>query len=196
MIRDIRRKYFEVWGNEEAQNVFLKGILAALTTLFIIQSFVLSFLALRKPVLVAVGKSETQVFSVTPPPDELLSEELKRIVRRYAEIHYSWSSITINKAHEEAARYVAPEFVKAFKAANLEQIKIVQEKKLCQKVYVSEIFVDPPKLGARITMDRILTIEGLRAVSALTLDITFEYGSRTATNPEGIYITSEKVINS
>ena len=196
MIRDIRRKYFEIWANEEAQNVFLKGVLAVFVLLFVIQFGVLCVIGLRKPVLIAIGQTETQILTLTPPPEELLALELKRLVRHYTETHYTWDSTSVEKAHEEATRYVGDAFIKAFKAANAEQIKIAKEKKLSQKVYVSDISIDSKTLTARITLDRILIIEGLRATSPLVLDITFEYGPRTQTNPVGIYITAEKVVNS
>lgn len=196
MIRDIRRNYFEIWGNEEAQNVFLKGLLSVLVVLFAVQSAVLCIVVLRKPVLVAIGNSETKVLTLTPPSEALLADELKRLVKRYAETHYSWDSTSVEKAHEEASHYVGEAFVKAFNAANAEQVKLAKEKKLAQKVYVADISVDAKALTARITMDRILAVEGLRAASSLILDITFEYGPRTVTNPEGIYITGEKVVQS
>lgn len=195
MIRNITRRYFEVWGNEEAQNSFLKGLLVVLSVLFLVQSVVLAVVAYRKPTLIAVGQSETRVFTVTPPGDELLSVELRRLVKRYVETHYNWDFTNVEKAHAEAARFVSEKFVKAFNAANAEQVRIAREKKITEKVYLStEIQVDPKTLTARVAMDRIFTVEGLRAASLLTLDISFEYGARTPQNPEGIYVTAEKVI--
>ena len=196
MIRDIRRSYFEIWGNEEAQNVFLKGLLTLVSCLFLVQSIALCIVAMKKPTLVAIGSSETKILTLTPPTAELLSDELKRIVKKYAETHYSWDSSTVEKAHENASHYVGAEFIKAFNAANLEQVKLAKDKKLSQRVYFTDVSVDSKALTARISMDRILSIEGLRAVSSLVLDLSFEYGPRISTNPEGIYITSEKVVRS
>lgn len=192
MIRDIRRRYFEIWGTEEAQNSFLKGAIVVLSVLFAAQSIVVTVLALKKPVLVAVSGAETKVLAVAPPSDELLSSELKRVVRSYVETHYTWDSSSIEKSHAEASRYVGQAFVKAFNSANAEQIRIAKEKKVSQKVYVSEITIDLKKLTTRVAMDRILMIEGLRATNPFNLEITFEYGPRTPTNPEGVYVTGEK----
>jgi uncharacterized protein (UPF0305 family) len=195
MIRSIQRRYFEVWGDEEAQNVFLKGLLSVLTGLFVIQSIVLTVLACRKPVLVAVGAGETRVFNVVPPGEELLISELKRLVRQYVETHYNWDFATIERAHAEAARFVSEKFVKAFMAANVAQVKQAKEKKISERVYPSaEVQVDSKALTARVALDRIFSVDGIRATSPLVLDITFEYGPRTQGNPEGIYITGEKVV--
>jgi hypothetical protein len=190
-----KRKYFEVWGNEEAQNVFLKGMLVIVSVLFVVQSIALTIVAFRKPVLVAVGASETRVFNVTPPGDELLSQELKRVLLKYTEAHYNWTSSNVEKAHAEAARYVSAKFVKAFNSANAGQIQTAREKKISQRVYPSsEILVDTKSLSARIQMDRIFSVEGISATRPITLDMTFEYGPRTSQNPEGIYITDEKLV--
>ena len=197
MIRNIHRNYFEVWGSEEAQNAFLKGILCIVSILFLVQSIALVVVSLRRPTLIAIGKSETKVLTFTPPAETQLNDELKRVVKNYIETHYNWDSSTVDKAHEQAAHYVSEKLIKAFNTANAEQIKIAKEKRVSQRVYLSsEILVDTKALTARASTDRILTIEGLRAASPFILDITFEYGSRTQENPEGIYITGEKVISS
>jgi hypothetical protein len=195
MIRDIRRKYYEVWGNEEAQNAFLKGLLVGLSILFALQSVIVCILSFRKPVLIAVEKSETQIIQSKPPSEEILSLELKRVVQSYLEAHYNWDPSTIESAHQLASQYVSEELIKAFKLANAEQVKLAKEKKLSQKVYIANLQVDSKSLTARGTLDRILMVDGLRAASVLTLEIHFQYGPRTTNNPEGIYITEEKAIN-
>ena len=195
MIRNIRRSYFEVWGNEEAQNRILKGLLLGLCVLYSIQTIALVFVYCRKPVLIAVGSDETKIFHIIPPTQELLAQELKRTVKSYVETHYNWDPSTVENAHAEAARYVSEKFVKSFVSANAEQVKIAKEKKLKEIVYISDIRIDPQMLTARVYIDRILIIGALRATTPWMLDITFEYGPRTPTNPEGIYVSGEKQIN-
>ena len=107
MIQKIQRSYFEIWANEEAQNSILKWLLLVLGILFLLQSVVLAVVCLRKPVLIAIGNDETRVFRVTPPSSELLTEELRRTVKAYVEAHYNWDSTSVEKAHEQAARYVS-----------------------------------------------------------------------------------------
>jgi len=197
VIRNIKRTYFEIWGTEEAQNSFLKGVLLVVSILFAVQSIGLLVLALRKPDLIGVGNQETKLISVTPPGEELLRMELKRLVRGYIEAHYNWDFGSVEKAHEKASRYVSEKFVKAFNTANAEQVRVAKEKKVTQRVHVvGEIPIDSKTLSVRVAMDRILIVEGLRVAQAITLDISFEYGPRTETNPEGIYITGEKLISS
>jgi hypothetical protein len=195
MLRKVTRRYFEIWGNEEAQNAFLKLILSILALLFIVQSIALSILTLRKPVLIAVGEKETRILTLPPPNDTLLEEELRRLVRQYVEAHYNWDDTTIEKAHENAARYVSDKYIKVFMAANADQVKTVREKNVSERVYLSgKIEIDRDHLVARVPMDRVFSVDGIRATSPLTLDVQFESGPRTTQNPEGVYITGEKVV--
>ena len=48
---------------------------------------------------------------------------------------------------------------------------------------------------AQVRADRILIVSGVRAAQGLDLEIGFTLGDRTANNPEGIYITSEKLMS-
>lgn len=195
MIRNIQRRYFEIWGNEEAQNAFLKGLLCVMAGLFLIQSIALAILACRKPILVAVSAKETQVFNTEPPAQELLKLELKRLVGQYVETHYNWDYATIERAHNDASKFVSDKFIKAFVAANAEQVRQAKEKKVTERVYVSsEPQIDAKNLVARISLDRVFLVSGIRATNPLILDVTFEYGLRTDSNPTGIYITGEKVV--
>jgi hypothetical protein len=195
MIRDISRKYYEVWGTEEAQNAFLKGILLILGALFLVQSVALVVLSLRRPVVVAVGESQTQILAPTPPSEALLETELKRQISRYIEVHYTWDFASIEKSYEVAAHFVSGPYQKAFQQSNTEQIKIVKDKRLSQRVYIANMNVDPKQLTAQVELDRILMVDGIRAITPLDISLSLESGPRTDSNPEGIYITGEKITN-
>jgi hypothetical protein len=193
-IKKMGRAYFEIWGDEQAQNVLLKGLLTGLAVLFVIETLALMMVSLRKPVIIAIGQDQTEVLKITPPGDELLTQELSRSVRNYIQYHYTWDSGSIEKAHEMASHYVSDRFRQAFLSANADQIKIAKEKRLQETVYVSSIKTDSKTLSARVFLDRILIIDGLRATNPWVLDVHFEYGPRTDINPEGIYITSEQPV--
>ena len=49
-------------------------------------------------------------------------------------------------------------------------------------------------MTAQLSGDRILVVDGLRATNPMALEIGFRLNSRTTSNPEGIYVTSEKLI--
>lgn len=190
-----KQKYFEIWADEEAQNLILKWFLVFSLLVIVIQTVALVTLSLRKPVLFAVGDTETKILNFTPPKPELLRKELERTLSGYVEAHYNWDFESIEKAHEMASRYVAENFRKVFISANAEQVKLAKERKVSQRVYLTGVpAIDLDKKTATVTVDRIFSVEGLKATSPLTLAIGFGYGARTPDNPEGIYITDEKLL--
>ena len=193
MIRNIQRTWFEVWGTEEAQNRFLKAILVFFISLSITQSVALVILALRKPPIFAVSQTESRILTVTPPRPELLAAEVKRVVTGYVSARYAWESEKIENTFNIAAKYVAPDFIKRFLSANQDQIRVAKEKKISQRFYIADLNVDLSGKTVRITGDRILLVDGLRATSPLTIEVQFDYAARTETNPEGVYVIGEKV---
>lgn len=195
MIRNVKRKYFELWGEEESQNVILKWFVIGLSFITLALTVALVIAGSRSPTLIAIGEQDTKVLRVKEPNESVLRSELERMVREYTITHYTWNSVTIEAAHAKAARYVADKFRKAFVKANEEQVRFVKEKKVSQRVYIAEApVIDPKKLTARVKLDRIYQIEGLMGSVPITLDLAYTYGDRTDENPEGIYITDEKLI--
>lgn len=194
MIRNTQRTWFEVWGEETAQNKILKGLTALLVTLVAIQSIALVVLSLRKPVLIAVSSEESKVLIAAPPHETILKREVERVVESYITARHNWGWNQIEKSLNEALRFVDKDFEKTFRKATEQQIKIAKEKKLSQTFYPSKPSIDLDAGTATITADRILTIDGLRAVSPMTLQVGFRLGTRSTENPEGIYVTEETLI--
>ncbi|MBI4925854.1 MAG: hypothetical protein HY843_08020, partial [Bdellovibrio sp.] len=194
MIRKIERPYFEVWGNAESQNLILKWLLLIFCSVILIESISLVILGLRKPVLIAIGEENTAVFKVKSTTQETLEREAKRTLSGYIQNHYTWDSKNIDEHFAIAAHYVFEKQIQNFKLANAEQIRSAKERKLSQRVHVSELLIDMQVKAARVTMDRILDVEGIRAVTPLILDLSFDFGQRTKDNPEGIYVISERNI--
>lgn len=194
MIRDIRRRYFEIWGDEQSQNVVLKYLILVLAVLLIVAIVAFSIVAFRKPILIGVNQTTTEVLKVTPPADELLKTELDRVLRKYIESHYTWNHESIEKSLDAAAKYVIDKNRKSFFASNVDEIRFAKEKKVSQRSHIVDIQIDTKSKAARIRFDRILVVDGLNAVTTLTLDIGFVFGERDSSNPEGVYIASEKLI--
>lgn len=196
MIRNIKRTWFEVWGTEEAQNHFLKALLVFFVIQNVALAVVVMALALRKPPIIAVSSTESRVLTVIPPKKEQLEAEVRRTVTGYVLAHYNWEWKSIDGVFREAARYVSPDFTKRFLAANQEQIRIAREKKVSQRFYLAEVTLDLKSKTVRVSGDRILLVEGLKAASVLSVEVQFDYGARTEENPEGVYIVGEKPLSS
>jgi len=191
MIRNVMRPWYEVWGTEEAQNRFLKGLLAFFVVLSSVETIALTCLSLRTPILIAVTPTNSQALSIAPLPKDLLESEVKRAVSKYVGFHHSWEWSNIDAEMKKASLLVSPTLSSKFLERNGNQVKIAKEKKLSQKFFVGSVEIDLPAKIARVRGERILILEGLRAVNPMTLEVQFEYGARNEANPEGVYVTAE-----
>ena len=197
MIRHIERTWFEVWGTEQAQNRILKGFLALITLLATAETIGLVVLALRGPVIVTLSPSETKWFAPTPPSPELLETEVRRAIQNYVEIRHNWEGAKIEARLKLAANYIEPASQKKFSSQTASQVKLAKERKISQKFYFdrAETKINMKAQTVTISGDRILVVEGLRATNVQTFELGFQFGQRTPTNPEGVYVTAETLIN-
>ena len=193
MIRKIQRRWFEVWADEEAQNRLLKYLLLVLAALFSLQFIVICVLAFRKPLLVSVTKDATAKVDYAEPDPNLLLREIIRAVTNYLKTRHNWEWTTIEARAKDASRYVSSDFREKFLIATTEQIRIAREKQISQRLYPDEPEIDMKAKVARVSADRILIVSGIRAAQGLRFEIGFALNDRTAANPEGVYITSEKL---
>ncbi len=195
MIRKTKQAWFEVWGNEVAQNRILKLLLLVFGFANCICAISLVYLATKSPTLFAVSSIESGILRSNPPSKEYLTAEATRVVSAYLQSRHSWTANDVKGSIGKAARFVDESYRKAFLSANETQVRIAQEKKITQKFYVSKIEVDLAKTTASVSGDRILTIDGFRAVNALSFNLSLRLGERTEQNPEGVYITSEQLVD-
>lgn len=194
MIQRSKQAWFEVWGNEVAQNQILKFLLLIFCFSTLALTTGLVALALRSPPLFAVSSIDSGMLKSNPPPKEYLENEAKRVVTAYLQNRHNWEATSIRSSIGTASKFVDDSFRKAFLQANETQIKIAQEKKISQRFYVSHLDLNLSKGSVFVTGDRILTIDGFRAVNPLVFSLTFHLGERTEQNPEGVYITSEQLL--
>ncbi len=195
MIRKIQRRWFEVWADEEAQNRILKYFVLVLGGILSIQLIVISILALRGPIVIAVSKELTQRLETTEPDGEQLMRETLRAIMNYLKTRHNWDWSIIEARAKSASVYVASDYREKFLVATAEQIRIAKEKQISQKFFSDDPKIDMKTKTAVVKAERILIVSGVRAAQALDLEIGFSIGDRTATNPEGIYITSEKLVS-
>lgn len=193
MIRKIQRRWFEVWGNEEAQNQILKYLLLLFTALLIVQSAVIVALAVRKPLLISITEEVTRPLDRAEPDAEALIRELIRTIRKYLTTRHNWEWTTIEAKTRDAASYVAPQFRPKYQASTQEQIRLARERQVSQRLFPEEPEVDMKSKTARVRAERILIVNGIRAAQALTFELGFALGERSKENPEGVFITSEKL---
>lgn len=196
MIRKIQRRWFEVWADEEAQNRILKYLLLVLAALLSTQLVVISILAFKKPLLISVTEENTKRVEYAEPDSNLLLRELTRAILNYLKNRHNWDSSTIEAKSKEASQYVGSDFREKYLINTQEQIRLAKEKQIAQKLYPSDPEIDMKGKIATVRADRILIVSGIRAAQALTFQIGFSTGERTSSNPEGVFITSEKLLAS
>lgn len=194
MIRKIQRHWFEVWGHEEAQNRFLKYLLLVLSGLTTLLLICVCVLALKSTPVVLLSP-ETSVLLIPRAPDgKALERELIRIIKDYLTKRHNWTFSNIEAQAKEAQRLVSPEFREKFLISLQEQIRLAKDKEVSQRLYPDEPKIDLKGKTAVIASERVLIINGIRASAAMTFELGFNFGERTTANPEGIYITSEKLL--
>ncbi|MBX3032934.1 MAG: hypothetical protein KF865_03350 [Bdellovibrionaceae bacterium] len=195
MIRKIQRRWFEVWADEEAQNRILKYLVLVLGAMLSVQLVVISVLALRGPVLIAISKEATQRLEPKEPDTEQLMRELIRAITNYLKTRHNWDWNSVEAQTKAASSYVASDFREKYLVATSEQIRVSKEKQVAQRLYPDEPKIDMKNKTAVVHAERILIVSGVRAAQSLDLEIGFSLGERTINNQEGIYITSEKLIS-
>src|SRR4051812_38925559 len=195
MIRNVQRTWFEVWGEEAAQNRILKAFLLFFVLLCAIETIALTFVSLRKPLLFGFSAESTRQIMPSIPSREILTAEVRRVVKYYALSRHSWDWIEIDNKMKIASNYVDTAFAKQFTEATIEQVKIAKEKRISQRFYFQDPEINLDYKSARVSGDRILLVSGLRAANPMTIEVGFTLGARTSANPEGVYIISEKLIS-
>jgi hypothetical protein len=196
MIRKIDRKWFEVWGQEQAQNALLKGLLCLSVAVIAIQTIALLALANRSPLVITVDPNASIVAMASNPGQAMREVEAKRVATKYVALHHSWTHQNIEQQFVQAAAFVSPAFVSAFGKANAPQVQVAKDKKLSQTVFVTASELNWPEMSVLVRGYRLLQVGTLTAANPIELKLKLELGTRTAKNPEGIYVTSEELIRS
>lgn len=194
MIKNIQRTYFELWGEIEAQNKLLKGLLVFLTILCAFETIGLTALSLRKPTLVAISENSSKILKNDEIPENILDVEVKRGISKFMTSHYHWEHSNLDNSLQNALNYVSSDYKKKFVNSNQEQIKIAKDKKISQRFYIIEMKLDKNLRKVNVQADRVLVLDSLKAVTSMKFDVGYELGNRNDKNPEGIYVTSETLL--
>ena len=196
MIRKIQRKYFEIWGEVEAQNNLLKIVLLSVSLLTLPLLVAVLVLALKNPPTVIIDPEVSLMIKPMEPPAKMIEKEISRAVLRYLKMRHNWQAETIRSGTAFVAQnLVASGYREKFLLSAQEEIKVAEEKKLSQKFYPDEPEISQADSKASVRGERILIVNGIRASQPLNLELKFSDGARIKNNPEGIYVTDEKLIS-
>jgi hypothetical protein len=170
-------------------NLFLKKFLLITLCLVLVSSFEIYYFTSKGPIVVALSpEGKVLERTIMPTSEDIVGE----CISHYMEKRYTWVPSDVQKKLKDSALFVSPTSQKAFGEAIANIIHFSIEKQVSQKVYPAKIEVNMQNRTALITGDRVTSIQGLKAVGNLKLQLTFEIREATKENPWGIYITKEK----
>ncbi len=197
-MKNIHRKYFEMWGDEQSQNFFLKGLLVVMLITSLFLTISLAIISSKKPFVISIDKASSKIIKLSKSKTkEQNLVEIKRSVEKFIKYRHNWTSEKIKERLEKSSKFIAPSFRKRFLASNRKQLKEASKKKIAQRFYISKAMnIDIDKNKVEVTGDRILIVDGLRATQPMTFRLSYIFKKRTLDNPEGVYITSENLISS
>jgi hypothetical protein len=173
-------------------NQFLKVSTFSLLALIGLMSMVLFYQVTKAPIVLSIAP-DGSVYKDAPKPDPKI--EVERALREYLKYRYNWTPKTVASSLESARAFILPSTFKVFDSAMQSVVRFSSERLVAQRVYPWEIEVDLKKSLAVISGDRITTIQGLKAAGDLKLELSFDSGPRTPSNPWGIYISKEREFN-
>lgn len=170
-------------------NQFLKLSTFSLLALTGLMLMVLLYQVTKAPIVLSMT-TDGSLYKDAPMPDPKI--EVERAVREYLKLRYNWTPKTVAANVQNARAFIPPSTLKVYDLAMQNVVRFSSDRLVAQRVYPGEIEVDLKKSLATISGDRITTIQGLKAAGDLKLELSFESGPRTAANPWGVYIASEK----
>jgi len=170
-------------------NQFLKVSTFSLLALTGLMSMVLFYQVTKAPIVLSMA-SDASLYKEAPKPDPKV--EVERAVREYLKLRYNWTPKTVAANVQNARAFILPSTLKVYDSAMQNVVRFSSDRLVAQRIYPGEIEVDLKKGLATISGDRITTIQGLKAAGDLKLELSFESGPRTPSNPWGIYIPKEK----
>ena len=170
-------------------NQLLKVFSLSAIALIFMALGVMFIMATKEPLVITLGPDGKALERTALPKAEY---QIREGIKRYIEKRYQWEPENVVKKLKESEEFITPQALKAFQSAVSNVAKFSTEKIVSQRVYAEKIEVNLVKKTAFITGDRVTTIQGLKAAGNLKLELTFESGSRTQSNPWGLYISKER----
>lgn len=169
-------------------NQFLKMFAVGSLALSLVLSALVFVAFARKPIVIAMTESAEILRQVELPKPE---SEVRQAILAYVERRYNWTSQTVDQQLERAQLFIASANMQSFLQGISNVKRFSKEKVVTQRAYASNVAVDLKRGVALVLGDRITEIQGMRAAGGLSLELSFQSGPRTSSNPWGIYIFKE-----
>jgi hypothetical protein len=185
----LKSTFPQVFGDLAFQNRWLRTAMILALAVTTVSLAIAAPLMHRRPIIVTLdrcGKLEPLSQAATP------GDEAQEAARSYIGYRYTWNSDVLDMNLRHAEAFVAPQSLKAFGKTARELATFVKEKGVAERVYLTQVKVDPTTNRIQITADRFTEIQGLKAATILRMNLTYQNGPRTYENPWGVYVLKEE----
>lgn len=169
-------------------NQFLKVFAVGCLALSLLLTTLVFFTFARKPIVIAMTESAEILKQIELPKPE---SEVRQAILAYVERRYNWTSQTVDQQLEKAQAFIGSGNMQSFLQGTSNVKRFSKEKMVTQRAYASSLAVDLKRSVVTIAGDRITEIQGMRAAGPLSLELGFQSGSRTSSNPWGVYVVKE-----
>jgi hypothetical protein len=182
-------KFPKMIGELTHSNQFLKIFSLIALGIATLSLLALMFIATKPPTVLTLTQRATLLDITELPRPEI---EIQSAMRLYLEKRYNWEPVNVAAKLKATESFILPASIKAFQTSTANIVHFSTEKQLTQKVYANDFKLNLGQKTVFITGDRITSIQGMKAVGLLKLELSFDSGPRTKENPWGIYITKER----
>jgi hypothetical protein len=196
-MENVKRKYFEVWGDLEAQNNTLKALLLSMTGLLLISLVVVYMVTIKPPVVIRIGDvGKAEAVSRYNVNNAITEPELFYFTKLFVQKFTEYNSYTIATDIAEAFNMMSANYQKIAKKEVLDSnlISKISQASINTKMEVREI-----KLEREDPNYAVLSLLGLRTIqsyqnrdlkeeSLFKGDIILKKVPRTMDCPQGLLV--------
>jgi len=170
-------------------NQLLKVFALFAFSLALVESLLLTTVLNKSVSVVAldVGGQRLELLELPNP-----EAEIENALREYVKRRYAWEPKTVSEQLKKASAFIHQSMRSQYFNGVSKVERFASDRGVSQMAYVDHVEVDLKNSSARITGNRVTTIQGLRAAGQLKLTLYFESSTRTPENPWGIYVRQEK----
>ncbi len=179
--------YSKVFSDLNHQNQLLKSVVFGLVTVLLVALAAILISSYKGPTVIGLAENG----DVVELAGELSPRQIEAAIRHYVRLRYSWRKEILTQQSKLTEAMIAESAVGAFRKTILDLVKFTNGRNVEQRTYPRSIDVDPKKLTAFVVADRVNEIETLKAATELRVALKFSLGSRTVSNPWGVYIEKE-----
>jgi len=170
-------------------NQLLKVFALLAFSLALVESVVLVFVINKSVQVVALDISGQRLELLKMPSAQA---EIENALREYVKRRYSWEPKTVSEQLKKASAFIHQSMRSQYFNGVSKVERFSNERGVSQMAYVDHVEVDLKNGLARITGNRVTTIQGLNAAGPLKLTLNFEASMRSLENPWGIYVRRER----